>query len=330
MNRSLLMSRPVFQASLILLVASLLPSTAQDTLSTSIMRPSALDAKSGTIAGALPGGEGSKTFYVAADLKSGELLAQLSVEGRANTDKKLTLEMLGSDARVEHSYYVLAGLEATGETTRVYPVDATGRHILRIIVQGEETGSFCILLGGSALPSAKASGCPRAEAPQREAAPLPPAPPPPARIEPPLPPKPAPVVAPPPPKGVEIIESRCEQRLRIGADVLFDFDRAEIRSDAYDALEHVAEIVANKHKPVTIEGHTDGKGTDGYNQALSERRAMSVENNLRYRTLDLPPMAIRGFGKTRPVAPNQHADGSDDPEGRQKNRRVEIVINTCA
>jgi outer membrane protein OmpA-like peptidoglycan-associated protein len=144
------------------------------------------------------------------------------------------------------------------------------------------------------------------------------------------PPQPAKVEPAPLPKIVEVIESRCEQRLRIGSDVLFDFDRSNIRSDAGLALHSVAQIVAEKNKPVTIEGHTDGKGTDAYNQALSERRALTVENELRHRVLGLPPMTVRGFGKTRPVAPNQHADGSDDPEGRQKNRRVEIVIDTCA
>jgi outer membrane protein OmpA-like peptidoglycan-associated protein len=129
---------------------------------------------------------------------------------------------------------------------------------------------------------------------------------------------------------VEVIESRCEHRLRIGSDVLFDFDRFVIRSDANAALQSVAEIIAGKNKPVTIEGHTDGKGTDSYNQTLSERRAMTVENELRYRMVGLPAMVVRGFGKTRPVAANELSDGSDNPEGRQKNRRVELVINTCA
>jgi outer membrane protein OmpA-like peptidoglycan-associated protein len=41
-------------------------------------------------------------------------------------------------------------------------------------------------------------------------------------------------------------------------------------------------------------------------------------------------LQIHGFGKSRPIAPNQHADGSDDPDGRQKNRRVEVVIDTCS
>jgi len=46
--------------------------------------------------------------------------------------------------------------------------------------------------------------------------------------------------------------------------------------------------------------------------------------------LPVERLNVRGFGKSRPVAPNQQADGSDDPDGRQRNRRVEIVINTCS
>jgi outer membrane protein OmpA-like peptidoglycan-associated protein len=79
-----------------------------------------------------------------------------------------------------------------------------------------------------------------------------------------------------------------------------------------------------------IEGHTDGKGGDGYNQVLSERRAMSVRTSLTARGLPAERLNIRGYGKTRPVAENERSDGSDNPEGRQKNRRVEVVVNTCA
>jgi len=78
-----------------------------------------------------------------------------------------------------------------------------------------------------------------------------------------------------------------------------------------------------------IEGHTDGKGSDTYNQALSERRAIAVRASLTERGLPLDHLNIRGFGKTRPVAQNQFPDGADEPEGRQKNRRVEVVRNTC-
>jgi outer membrane protein OmpA-like peptidoglycan-associated protein len=78
---------------------------------------------------------------------------------------------------------------------------------------------------------------------------------------------------------------------------------------------------------VRIEGHTDAKGSDAYNQKLSERRAQSVRQWLVQKEgVDGSKMAPQGFGARKPVAPNNKPDGSDDPEGRQKNRRVEIVL----
>jgi outer membrane protein OmpA-like peptidoglycan-associated protein len=88
--------------------------------------------------------------------------------------------------------------------------------------------------------------------------------------------------------------------------------------------------IAAAQNRVIIEGHTDGKGTDGYNQCLSERRAAAVRIALVNRGLPGERLITHGFGKSRPIAPNQYDDGSDDPVGRQKNRRVEVVINTCS
>ena len=110
------------------------------------------------------------------------------------------------------------------------------------------------------------------------------------------------------------------------ADVLFDFDSSILRPDAAPALERAAELLQSYPRaPLAIHGHTDAKGTDAYNDALSQRRAQAVAARLQPlaggRTL-----AVHGFGEQRPVAPNTRADGGDDPQGRQKNRRVEIVI----
>jgi outer membrane protein OmpA-like peptidoglycan-associated protein len=76
-----------------------------------------------------------------------------------------------------------------------------------------------------------------------------------------------------------------------------------------------------------VEGHTDAKGTDAYNDRLSQRRARSVRDWL-VREAGVAPTRIGtlGFGERRPVAPNERPDGSDDPEGRQRNRRVEILV----
>lgn len=108
------------------------------------------------------------------------------------------------------------------------------------------------------------------------------------------------------------------------ADVLFDFDKATIRSDAEPALTRAAELLKSyPGAQVGIGGHTDSKGDDAYNQALSVRRAQAVADRLQGAGRSF---GVEGFGEGRPVAPNAHSDGSDDPEGRQKNRRVEIRI----
>ncbi|MDP9137549.1 MAG: OmpA family protein, partial [Pseudomonadota bacterium] len=135
---------------------------------------------------------------------------------------------------------------------------------------------------------------------------------------------------PPAPEPVEVITSECEERLRVGSDFLFDFDRAEIRPEAHRALTTVAAHIKAAQKAVMIEGHTDSKGTESYNQHLSERRADALRIALNRRGLPDLWLWTRGYGKSQPVVPNQHADGSDDPQGRQRNRRVEVVINTCS
>jgi outer membrane protein OmpA-like peptidoglycan-associated protein len=121
-----------------------------------------------------------------------------------------------------------------------------------------------------------------------------------------------------------------EIRIELSADVLFDFDKHDLRAEAVPSLEKVAEVVrAHREAPVTIEGHTDGKGTDAYNQPLSERRAVAVKTWLVERGGANPAkIATKGWGKTKPVASNTKPDGSDDPEGRKKNRRVEITVRT--
>ncbi len=112
----------------------------------------------------------------------------------------------------------------------------------------------------------------------------------------------------------------------LSGDVLFDFDKSDIRADARPVLSKLASVLqAMPEVPVTIIGHTDAKGDDDYNQRLSQDRAASVEAWL----ADLgvaSPFTAEGKGESAPVAPNTREDGSDNPEGRQKNRRVEFII----
>ena len=137
------------------------------------------------------------------------------------------------------------------------------------------------------------------------------------------------------PKGIRAVKamavSRCERRLSVVADALFDFDKANLRPDAEETLLAAApEIRKIGGKVARVEGHTDAKGSDAYNMTLSEARATTVRNWMAKRDLAPASTPIRGLGKTVPTAPNTTADGRDDPAGRQKNRRVEVVFDTCA
>ncbi len=117
-------------------------------------------------------------------------------------------------------------------------------------------------------------------------------------------------------------ETDLEVHVELPADVLFDFDKADIRADAASALAKVATIIrAYPDGTATLEGHTDSKGDDAYNRRLSERRAESVRRWLAEKErVDGSKLTARGFGESRPVATN------DTDAGRQKNRRVEVVI----
>lgn len=127
---------------------------------------------------------------------------------------------------------------------------------------------------------------------------------------------------------LQLKETDTEIRIELAADVLFDFDKADIKSDARNALKQVGDVVKEKGKgAVRIEGHTDSKGADAYNQKLSERRANSVRDWLvKNEGVKNVRFATAGLGAKKPAVSNTKPDGSDDPEGRQKNRRVEIVV----
>ncbi len=119
-----------------------------------------------------------------------------------------------------------------------------------------------------------------------------------------------------------------ELRIDLASDVLFDFDKYTLRPEADATLRKVGQVAAAyPSSPMLIEGHTDGKGLHPYNMTLSENRAASVKNWL-VKNSGIQPARIttRGWGETKPLAPNKKPDGSDNPEGRQKNRRVEIVL----
>ncbi len=105
-------------------------------------------------------------------------------------------------------------------------------------------------------------------------------------------------------------------------DVLFDTAQATLKPGADLVLGRLATYLsANPHTKIMIEGHTDSRGSDAYNDALSERRAQAVADGLATRGIAQDNLRTRGRGKAYPVASN------DTPEGRQQNRRVEIIFS---
>ena len=106
------------------------------------------------------------------------------------------------------------------------------------------------------------------------------------------------------------------------SDVLFDTGSSTLKPGAREKLAKISGILlAHKGLTLQIEGHTDSVGTDDFNQQLSERRSDSVRDFLAEQGVAGSTMTARGFGKTQPVASN------DTAEGRQRNRRVELVVN---
>lgn len=117
----------------------------------------------------------------------------------------------------------------------------------------------------------------------------------------------------------------------LSADILFDFDRADIRPDAEAALQQISDSIAQRfsNSPLQINGHTDAKGSNTYNLKLSQKRAESVKQWLiNNGSIGADRMTTQGLGESQPAAPNTHPDGSDNPQGRQINRRVEIIVYT--
>ena len=129
-------------------------------------------------------------------------------------------------------------------------------------------------------------------------------------------------------QSLEVKETSTEVRIQLAADVLFDFDKADLVPKAQQTLTQAADIIRDKAKgKVGINGYTDAIGPDAHNLPLSQRRAAAVETWFKTRgNLKNVSFVTQGFGAGNPVAPNKKPDGSDDPAGRQKNRRVEIII----
>ena len=110
--------------------------------------------------------------------------------------------------------------------------------------------------------------------------------------------------------------------ITLDSGILFDVDKYDVRPEAEEVLKNLAIVLKEADvKAFEVDGHTDSDASDEYNQVLSEKRANAVKDFLTSQGI-VAEITIKGYGESRPIASN------DTPEGKQKNRRVEIVIPT--
>lgn len=113
--------------------------------------------------------------------------------------------------------------------------------------------------------------------------------------------------------------------LNVSSDVLFEFDSDKLNKDAQKAIDSVTEELKKsaQGQKVVVEGHTDDEGNEGYNQGLSERRAESVKKAVEPKLSGAGiQLETKGFGETKPIAPNRDGKGNPIKKNQAKNRRV--------
>jgi outer membrane protein OmpA-like peptidoglycan-associated protein len=122
--------------------------------------------------------------------------------------------------------------------------------------------------------------------------------------------------------------TESETIIDLPADVLFDFDKANIRPDAVPRLEKLARLIQQSGSVmVQVNGYTDSKGSDAYNMKLSQRRAAAIAQWLASKEgIESERLRTKGYGESQPAAPNVNPDGSDNLEGQRTNRRVQVII----
>jgi len=111
-------------------------------------------------------------------------------------------------------------------------------------------------------------------------------------------------------------------------NIYYDFNSAELTPAAKASIDTTLYVVMVENPELIIElsSHTDSIGSDNYNLTLSQKRAESVVRYLISKNIPKERLVARGYGETRPIAPNSKPDRSDNPEGRQLNRRTEFAV----
>ena len=110
-------------------------------------------------------------------------------------------------------------------------------------------------------------------------------------------------------------------------NIYYNFNRAEIREDAAKELDKLVQLlIDNPEIKIELGSHTDSVDTDAFNILLSQRRAESAVTYIVQNGIAPDRIVAKGYGESRPIARNTNPDGTDNPDGRQKNRRTEFKI----
>jgi OmpA-OmpF porin, OOP family len=127
-------------------------------------------------------------------------------------------------------------------------------------------------------------------------------------------------------KDLYLVPIEIGQVFRLN-NVFFDFDKYSLRPESFVELDRVVNFLTEyPNIEIEMSAHTDSKGSDEYNMTLSDNRAKSVREYIISKGIAVTRIISQGYGETRPVADNNNDDGTDNPEGRQLNRRVEFKI----
>ena len=124
-----------------------------------------------------------------------------------------------------------------------------------------------------------------------------------------------------------VLEKIEKNKVFVLENIYYDFNKYDIRPDAAQELDKLVTILEdNPHIKIELSSHTDSVDTERYNLMLSQKRAESAVEYIVSQGIDPARLLAKGYGESRPIAPNTNPDGTDNPEGRQKNRRTEFRI----
>ncbi|MGK7389188.1 MAG: OmpA family protein [Candidatus Cyclobacteriaceae bacterium M2_1C_046] len=124
-----------------------------------------------------------------------------------------------------------------------------------------------------------------------------------------------------------VLEKIEKNKVFVLENIYYDFNKYDIRPDAAQELDKLVTILEdNPHIKIELSSHTDSVDTERYNQMLSQKRAESAVEYIVDQGIDKSRLIAKGYGESFPIAPNTNPDGTDNPEGRAKNRRTEFKI----